>query len=258
MTTHSQARTPGTPCWADLAPKDVAKTSAFYTEIFGWEYTEGEEQYNYYSNATKDGRTVVGMSPQPPGADMPVFWTIYLATDDVAMTTKKAVEAGGTSIMEPMQVGPFGHMALVQDTTGAMVGFWQGGDHLGYQVTDEPGTITWTDYMCHNLDDARPFYKECFGYDFKNANMSGMTYDFVNLGDDTVAGMGEYDKGQENIPAAWTITFEVEDMDATVAKIVELGGGIVSKPVEFEFGRMAIVTGLEGEVFGLRSPGAAE
>jgi predicted enzyme related to lactoylglutathione lyase len=41
----------------------------------------------------------------------------------------------------------------------------------------------------------------------------------------------------------------VDDLDATIAKVVELGGSVVTMPFDSPFGRMAVVSGVGGEVF---------
>ncbi|WP_241037009.1 VOC family protein [Blastococcus litoris] len=54
----------GTPCWVDIGVPDVDAAKAFYTALFGWEYTGGDPEFGGYLNATLQGRTVAGMGPQ--------------------------------------------------------------------------------------------------------------------------------------------------------------------------------------------------
>ena len=43
----------------------------------------------------------------------------------------------------------------------------------------------------------------------------------------------------------------VEDCDASVAKAAELGASVLREPFDSPYGRMATVTGAQGEVFSL-------
>lgn len=85
------------------------------------------------------GRDVAALADQQiPGM---VVWTTYIAVDDVDSTVAKALAAGGTVLMEPMDVMTFGRMAVVTDPGGAAVSFWQAGEHKGAGPVNEPGTL---------------------------------------------------------------------------------------------------------------------
>ncbi len=50
------------------------------------------------------------------------------------------------------------------------------------------------------------------------------------------------------------MTFTVEDTDAAVQRVRDAGGQVVTEPFDFEFGRIAIVTGPDAESFGVIAP----
>ena len=52
-------------------------------------------------------------------------------------------------------------------------------------------------------------------------------------------------------PPYWSVTFEVDGTDAAVARVLENGGGVILEPFDFEYGRLAVVTGPDGEPFGM-------
>ena len=54
------------------------------------------------------------------------------------------------------------------------------------------------------------------------------------------------------VPAHWAVYFGASDVDATVAKLTELGGSVVAPPFDVPgVGRMAMVHGPSSESFGL-------
>ncbi|HVD29854.1 MAG TPA: VOC family protein, partial [Mycobacteriales bacterium] len=120
----------GTPCWVDYGAADMDATKAFYASVLGWEYTGGEPKFGGYLTVTMNGRMAGGMGPQQDPNDPP-RWTTYFAADDAAATAARITGAGGTIIVEPMQVGPMGTMVIALDPQGNPFGLWQSGMHTG-------------------------------------------------------------------------------------------------------------------------------
>src|SRR4051812_37082808 len=100
----------GTPCWADAMFPDLEAAKSFYSELMGWTYDEGSEEFGNYTQARSDGKLVAAVVPQMPGMESPAAWNLYFASPDAAATAEKIRENGGTLLMEPMQVGEFGTM----------------------------------------------------------------------------------------------------------------------------------------------------
>jgi len=53
------------------------------------------------------------------------------------------------------------------------------------------------------------------------------------------------------VPSHWAVYFSVADVDAALAKVVELGGSIVRPAEDTPFGRIADVTDPTGAMFKL-------
>ena len=144
MTTYTHAKPAGTPTWSDLLAPDVDAARAFYHAVFGWDYDIGGPEYGGYTTARLGTRMTVGMSGPPPGVALrPAAWALYFATEDITADVARAVKLGAKMVNPPMVVGEFGSMATLEDPTGAAFSFWQAGQHVGWQVTDEPGSTTW-------------------------------------------------------------------------------------------------------------------
>ena len=77
--------------------------------------------------------------------DQPAAWTIYLASDDADATAKLIVENGGSLLVEPTDIGDNGRMCVAVDTSGGVFGVWQAIETIGLEITDEPGSLVWTD-----------------------------------------------------------------------------------------------------------------
>lgn len=47
---------------------------------------------------------------------------------------------------------------------GGVFGDWQAGTHTGFGVANEPGSVTWNEFMGRDYDGAKQFYASVFGY----------------------------------------------------------------------------------------------
>jgi uncharacterized protein len=256
MPVHEGTWSNGTPSWVDLMVDDVPAARGFYSSLFGWETPEGPPETGGYVVATLQDQPVAGISPKPPGAEFPNVWSTYLATDDVDATVARAKEAGGTFVTEPMDVLESGRMAFGVDPTGAHYGLWQGNQHQGVGLVNEPGALTWNEVMTRDYEGAQEFYATVFGYTYEEIGEGDFRYATITNGDaGTIGGVGRM--GVEmpaEIPAHWATYFAVDDADAAVSRIQELGGRALVAPFDTPYGRMAVVQGSQGEQFSVIKP----
>lgn len=259
MTTRDDYE-PGTPCWIDLMSPDVDASTTFYGALFGW---DAEDQYDdegtrIYTNFSRDGKVVAGMGAQP--AEMsgaPPIWNTYIATTDVDETSAKVEKAGGSVMMPAMDVMDQGRMAIYSDPTGAVVSVWQAGEHRGAQVCNEPNTWSWNELLTRDLDAARAFYADVFGWSYETMETPMGDYHVVAGGDEGGrGGMMAMPPGMPDmVPNHWAVYFLSSDADATSARATELGGQIVQGPDDAPgVGRIATLHDPAGGSFMILEP----
>jgi uncharacterized protein len=254
MVTRDTAWPAGTPCWIDIGVADMPKAKAFYSALLGWEIIDGPPEAGGYSMCEIGGQQVAGIGPKMGPADMPTFWTTYLATDDADETAAKIRAAGGQIMMEPYDVMDVGRMLIATDPGGAIFGAWQARAHTGVQLANEPGSLIWSENMSRSYEANKAFYAAVFGYQFGDIGAEGMKYSTLDLGGHTVGGIGEISADQPaETPAYWGTYFAVADTDAAVNKAVELGGTVVGPAWDSPYGRMAVVSDDQGAIFALMS-----
>ena len=249
----------GAPCWVDLMTSDTEGSRRFYSELFGWTAEEPSEEFGGYFSFTKDGVQVAGCMARQPGMDMPDVWSIYLATDDARKTVDAAVANGGKVIVDVMPVGELGTMAVIEDSASAVIGLWQPGLHKGFGVFGEDGTPSWFELHTRGYESAVSFYRNVFRWD-THVLSPGPEFRYTTLGEGDNALAGVMDAAgmlPDGVPAHWTVYFGVADTDATLAKIVELGGSIVRPAEDTPYGRLAAATDPTGTQFKLVAPNEA-
>lgn len=85
-----------------------------------------------------------------------------------------------------------------------------------------------------------------------------MRYTTQKHGDDMLAGIvAAAGSLPDGVPAHWSVYFGVDDTDAALAKIVELGGAILTAAEDTEYGRLAAAADPTGAQFRLVAPNAA-
>lgn len=247
----------GVPSWVDLATADPDAAKAFYGSLFGWTMEDQEMPPGvdgYYTMAYLDGGSVAGIGNQPPDApeDMPPVWTTYFAVDDVDEVVGKVGAANGSVMMPVMQIMESGRMAMVVDPTGGMVGLWEPGQHKGAQVVNRHGALLWNELITDHPDTAAAFYDAILGTSHETGPMGDSNYTVINVDGRSVAGAMALPEHQD-VPTAWTVYFGTDDIEATVARVRELGGMVLNQ-VDSPVGRLAVCADPQGGVFQVMQP----
>ena len=244
----------GTPSWIDLGSPDVDASVKFYGDLFGWTADPGSPEFGGYRMLRSGGKQVAGvgplMNPQQPPA-----WTTYVSVDDAKATSEKAKKAGGQVLVETMQVGDAGSMAILQDPTGAVFGLWQPDQHKGAELFNTPVSLTWNELSTRDPEAAKRFYSAVFGWDPHTHGEGSEAYTEWHLSGKSIGGMMQT---PAQVPAAvppyWLSYFTVSDTEATVKKAQDLGAQVLVPPTTIPQGVFAVLTDPAGAAFAVIKP----
>jgi len=252
MPTRDEAWPEGTPNWIELAVEDPVAAARYYAQLFGWVcYDTGTEDGDYLL-AFKDGHPAAAIGPQQV-AGRPAHWSTYFAVEDADDAAKRVLAAGGQTHFDPLDVGPNGRMFFAAAPDGASFGVWEAGDHTGVGIYNEPGSLAWNVLHSNHLDLARAFYADVFGYTYRDLSTPELTlFGFLRASDGAgVGAMTTNDVAPAGTPSHWITWFAVANCDESAILACRLGGRVLIEPEETAFGRISVVAGIEGEVFGL-------
>lgn len=243
---------PGTFCWTDLTTTDQDAAKSFYSALFGWQAEDMPiDESMSYSMMRLDGRDVAAISPQPPQqreAGVPALWNSYISVQDADATVQRAKELGGTAHADAFDVMQAGRMGVIQDPQGAFFLAWQPREHHGAQLVNAPGALVWNELQSPDLEASISFYGQLFGWDLQDAPGMNERYVAIKNGEANNGGMRAAGPGQ---PPSWLVYFGVEDIDAAVARVQELGGGVLVPPTDIQIAKFAVVRDPQGAVFAL-------
>lgn len=257
MTTFSAPKPAGTPTWIDLATPDAEGARAFYKAVFGWDYDIGGPEYGGYTTARLGDHQVAGIGSNvtPDGTTFPVAWGLFFASVDAEADVARAVAMGAGVVFPPMMVGPFGTMANLLDPGSAEFSFWQAGQHIGFEVTAEPGSAAWHELYASDAKQARDFYTALLGATAEPMP-GGMEYYVLKHGDDPLCGIMQIDPSWGDFKPQWMTYFSVADADATAATVTKLGGKVLGPIDDSPFGRIAALMDPFGATFKVVQPPA--
>ena len=250
----------GTPSWVDLMTTDVAAAKEFYGGLFGWSYEDEptDQEGMDYTMASRAGKATAGMSTQPAEqAEMgiPPMWNSYVTVDDIDATAAKVDGAGGGIMAPPFDVMDAGRMAVITDPTGAVISLWQAKEHIGAELVNEHGALTWNELVSPDVGTAATFYGEVFGWGTETMDMGEMgDYTVFTLAGEQIA--GGMAPPMDGMPPHWGVYFNVDDCDGTVAAAAASGATVMMEPMDGPPGRWAALADPQGAMFAVIQPPA--
>ena len=248
-------------CWIDLATTDPEAAREFYGVLMGWKFDNMyEEGHLVYTMMLLDGKNVAGMGqlqPQQVEAGMPPVWSSYVCVEDARKSVAECESLGAQALAGPMDIFDSGVLATMVDPCGAVFSMWQPKAHKGFQVMMEPSSFVWVERYAHNPTEDAEFYKAAFGWGLDedpNPNNPGyyMFNQEVREGGEEweryVAGLLQIRPDMGPVPPHWNVYFQVADVDASLAKALELGGEQLHPIVEIPMGRLVGIKDPQGAV----------
>ena len=118
----------GTLCWADLSTPDPDRARKFYSDMFGWKFTDDtdDDPPSGYVHILNGEQPIGGIPPvhfRQPGT--PAHWMPYFFTSNCDATAAKAKQLGAKFYMEPTTMENVGRFGVLADPQGAAFSIFQ-------------------------------------------------------------------------------------------------------------------------------------
>jgi uncharacterized protein len=265
---------PGVPCWVDTSQPDPQAAVEFYSGLFGWDFEDvmPPGSAGRYYIARLRGGDVAAVGSAPEGGPPMAVWNTYIWVQSADEAVSKVLDAGGRVMMDPFDVMNAGRMAACMDPEGAAFCLWQAKEHKGARIVNEPGSLNFNGLNTRNAEGAKSFYGSVFGWetlslgggaemwrlpgygDFLERSDPGLRKRMAETGApdgfaDVVATLNPITGDQPEVHAHWSLTFAVDDADATAETAANLGGRVVVPPFDAPWVRMTVITDPQGATF---------
>jgi uncharacterized protein len=279
---------PGVPCWVDASEPDPEAAREFYGGLFGWEFEdvlplEAEGRY-FIARCEATGSSIFDRSGEVRSGDVAAIgsipattpptatWNTYFWVDSADDAASSVREAGGAVLVEPVDVLDACRMAVCADPEGAAFRLWEAKEHKGAGLVNDPGSLNFNGLHTRDVERARSFYGSVFGWqtlamdgglemwtlpgygDYLEGYHPDLRKQMAQAGaperfEDVVATLNPISDGEPDTPAHWSVTFAVDDADATAAKAAQLGATVVVPPFDAPWVRMTIIGDPQGATF---------
>ena len=256
----------GTPSWVDLSTSDQEAAKGFYSKLFGWEFEDNDIGGGQYYSMVMAGESAVcaiaTQQPEEAEQGVPPHWNVYITVKDVDAVAEKVPTLGGTVLVQPMDVFDAGRMIVVQDPVGAVVMFWQPIQHIGAELRDEHGTLTWTLVLTTDKDATASFYGDLLDIEVAKDAMpspgGGTVHQLIVDGQPVASIMNMPQQLVDmGVPSHWEVYFRADDAQAVCDAATANGGQVFMGPADLgPMGTIGYMQDPQGAQFGVQSPPA--
>jgi predicted enzyme related to lactoylglutathione lyase len=147
-------------------------------------------------------------------------------------------------------------LAYFTDPEGATFGVWQEKGARGAELVNDPGALVFNNLNTRDVETAKSFYGSVFGWETGSIGGGAEGWTLPGYGDwlerehhpelrkqmaaagapegfeDIVGSIVPLGDDQPDTPPHWSVTFAVEDTDATAERAAELGGTVIVPPFD--------------------------
>ena len=245
----------GSLLWYELMTTDVDAAKVFYEPVVGWTFGDAAPEFNGYRMINRsDGGFAGGVLPitddmQQHGARP--GWLSYIGVDDVDSAVAAIEQAGGKAWMPPTDIPNVGRVALVTDPQAAPFYVMkpippQGNPDAQSDVFSPDGGLGrcgWNELLTTDVDAARRFYKEQFGWDSDESMDMGQfgEYRFFHRAGTRI---GALFNPQTGAPGKWRFYFRVPSITASKETAEKAGATVTNGPHQVPGGDW-IITGTD-------------
>lgn len=184
------------------------------------------------------GMPIIGLGARSAEtAHLPLQWMPHIQVADVTASVQRALDLGGSVLMDARDPDGTRAWAVLRDPQGAAFGIIPivapaAHAPAPHDPATPVGRIAWLDLTVSDAAAIRDFYRQVVGWAVQNVAMEdeGTPYaDYTMLGDDgtPLAGICHARGVNAGLPPVWMIYVPVGDITESLQRVQEEGGTIV-------------------------------
>jgi predicted enzyme related to lactoylglutathione lyase len=225
---------PGMFCWFELSTRDIDRGRDFYRSFLRADARLVAGDDGDHTLLDVDGKSVAGvmrMGPEFP-EDASSHWLPYIAVHNLDALCREVPKLGGRMCCGPSQMS-MGRFAIIADPTEGIVALVEaasdrveGANPLG------PGAFVWCELVTRDVPLASEFYAKLLRWTPQFRVAGATSFIEMKAGSQSVASVFEACADEDRSAAHWCPYLCVEDIHATLATAVRLGGKKLCEPME--------------------------
>jgi predicted enzyme related to lactoylglutathione lyase len=240
--------------WYELLTSDAAAAKAFYDPVIGWDIEPvANNPMNYRMIRSGNGNAggVMELTDKMRNWGAKPTWLGYVGVDDVDESVAMAEGLGAKAMMPAFDVPGVGRLAMIADPQGIPIYVMRGArpEESSAFSPDELGHGAWNELSTTDLEAAKRFYPELFGWKLGDVMPMGEMgdYQFIDHGGRMIGAMM---KVQPSGHPSWNYCFRTDSVDRGFEAIKAGGGTVTFGPAEVPGGdRVVQAIDPEGAAF---------
>jgi predicted enzyme related to lactoylglutathione lyase len=246
--------------WYDVMTSDSKAAESFYRSVIGWHSKDSGMIDRSYILFSAGPMMVGGLMPIPEEAramGARPTWNGYVLVDDVDIYTERVEAAGGAIHRAPEDIPGIGRFSVAADPHGAVFILFEGAsdEERAPAAPGTPGHVGWHELHAGDLETAFGFYSGLFGWTKAEAIDMGQmgVYQTFATGGAPCGGM--MTKTPETPAPFWLYYFNVNAVEAAMARVNDAGGQIIHGPMQVPGGTwIAHCLDPQGAIFAIVGP----
>lgn len=245
--------------WCELMTTDMAAATDFYSRVIGWEAKDSGATHMQYTLLNAGSAGVGGVMELPQAVrengGQPC-WTGYIWADDVDATAARVQAAGGQVHKPASDIPNVGRFAVVADPQGAVFTLFKGmnAEEAPPPAGATPGRVGWHELHARDWRAAFDFYAGLFGWTKDSEFDMGAPGIYQLFATNGTRAGGMWSNAAAPHPF-WLYYFNVDGIDAAVARAQQAGGQVRQGPMEVPGGSwIAQCSDPQGAKFAMVAP----
>jgi predicted enzyme related to lactoylglutathione lyase len=226
--------------WYELMTTDTASARLFYGSVVGWGTRDASQPGMTYTLFTVGESPVAGLMDLPEQARQmgsPPSWLGYISVADVDAAAAKAVSLGGAVHVQPADIPQVGRFAVLSDPQKCVITLFSPLPMPSPPQDPAPGTpgyVGWHELCATDWQKAFEFYAAMFGWQKgEPVDMGEMgTYQLFTTAGRSMPIGGMFNKPPSMPTPFWLFYFNVDDIDAALARVQSGGGKLLNGPMQ--------------------------
>lgn len=114
-------------CWNELATTNLEAAKKFYSNVFGWKFTQKDMGDTSYTLIKLNDKEFGGIWSIPKDREREISprWISYILVENLDESLEKARQNGALIVKPATQAGDFGRFGIIADPAGAHIALWE-------------------------------------------------------------------------------------------------------------------------------------
>ncbi len=219
---------------ADIAVPEHARELRFYSRVLG----TGEQPLWREDLMNNLGLPIIGLGERSADyADLPLQWMPHIQVADVTASVQRALDLGGSVLMDAKASDGTFQWAVLLDPNGAAFGVIpvvpaEAIPPVSTATAGPVGRIGWLDLTVSDAAATRDFYRQVVGWSvqhvrIEDGNESYADYNMLGADGKPAAGICHARGANTGLPSVWMLYLPVGDLGESLRRVQEEGGAVL-------------------------------